>query len=170
MEGTKARHWRVVRLRSIQLTTGKRAERTKRDFRYVLSLLKPVVWFAPAVVNWRSRSVAKSAYSFLVEAGWHTCRTCVITTCGILKSLSKNMLVTMVVIPFCVYFIYLFINWSWLNSLYILTYIPLDTKQQRTTSEALGNGKRFMLLRTKVRQWLLKFTFAMVCNSEDKFS
>ena len=42
-EGTKACHWCVVRLRSIQLTTGKRAARTKRDFRFVLSLVKPVV-------------------------------------------------------------------------------------------------------------------------------
>ena len=27
-----------------------------------LPLVKPVIWFARAVVNWRSRSVAKSAY------------------------------------------------------------------------------------------------------------
>ena len=27
-----------------------------------LPLVKPVVWFARAVVNWRSRSVAKSAF------------------------------------------------------------------------------------------------------------
>ena len=30
-----------------------------------LSLVKPVVWFARAVVNWRSRSVAKSAYYWI---------------------------------------------------------------------------------------------------------
>ena len=89
---------------------------------------------------------------------------------GSLNRCQKNMLVTMVMIPFCVNFKYLFINWSWLNSLYILTYIPLVTKQHRTTSDALGNGKRFMLLRTKVTQWLLKISFAMVCDSDDKFS
>ena len=39
-------------------------ERTKRDFRCQFAappLVKPVVWFARAVVNWRSCSVAKSA-------------------------------------------------------------------------------------------------------------
>ena len=49
--------------RERQLTTGKRAKRTKLDFRCPISaqpLVKPVVWFARAVVNWRSRSVAKS--------------------------------------------------------------------------------------------------------------
>ena len=30
-----------------------------------LPLVKLVVWFAPAVVNWRSRSVAKTAYYFI---------------------------------------------------------------------------------------------------------
>ena len=46
-------------------TTGKRAERTERDFRCqfaALPLVKPVVWFARPVVYWRSRSVGKSAY------------------------------------------------------------------------------------------------------------
>ena len=49
-------------------TTGTRAERTKRDFRCPICrpaigrpLVKPVVWLARAVVNWRPRSVAKSA-------------------------------------------------------------------------------------------------------------
>ena len=32
-----------------------------------LRLVKPVVWFARAVVNWSSRSVAKSAYCFLSQ-------------------------------------------------------------------------------------------------------
>ena len=45
----------------------------------------------------------------------------------------------------CLYQI-LFIYWSWLNSLYIVTYIPLDAKQQRATSKSFGNSKRFMLL------------------------
>ena len=50
--------------RESQLTTGKRAESTKRDFRCQfagLPLVKPVVWFARAVFNWSSLSVAKSA-------------------------------------------------------------------------------------------------------------
>ena len=44
--------------------TGKRVERTKRDFRSkfaALPLVKLVVRFERDVVNWRSRSVAKSA-------------------------------------------------------------------------------------------------------------
>ena len=45
----------------------------------------------------------------------------------------------MVIISFCIYIKYLFIYWSWLNSLYIVTYIPLDTKQQRATSKSFGN-------------------------------
>ena len=51
--------------RKRQLTTGKHAERTKHDSWWPIAaqpLVKPVVWSARAVVNWRSRSVAKSAY------------------------------------------------------------------------------------------------------------
>ena len=51
--------------RERQLTTGKRAERTNTTCGAqfaALQLVKPFVWFARAVVNWRSRSVAKSAY------------------------------------------------------------------------------------------------------------
>ena len=50
--------------REQQLTTGKGAERTKHNFRCQFAtrpLVKPLLWFARAVVNWRSRSVAKSA-------------------------------------------------------------------------------------------------------------
>ena len=35
-----------------------------------LPLLKPVVWFARAVVDWRSRSVAKSAYYWVAGTDW----------------------------------------------------------------------------------------------------
>ena len=43
--------------------TGKRAERTKLGTQFAaLPLVNPVVSFARAVVNRRSRSVAKSAY------------------------------------------------------------------------------------------------------------
>ena len=69
----------------------------------------------------------------------------------------------------CLYQI-LFIYWSWLNSLYIVTYIPLDTKQQRATSKTFGNSKRFMLLLPQVREMLLKITLEMVCNSTINFS
>ena len=51
--------------REHQLTTGKRKglNMTSRAQFATLPLVKPVVWFARAVVNWPSRSVAKSAYS-----------------------------------------------------------------------------------------------------------
>ena len=61
---TKLLDW-VATERERQLTTGKRTERTKRDFHSqmaTLPLVKPVVRFARPFVNWRSRSVAKSAY------------------------------------------------------------------------------------------------------------
>ena len=102
-KGTKGCHWCVVRLRSIQFTTGKRAARTKRDFRFVLSLVKPVVWFAPAVVNWSSRSVAKSAYFYMPHMRNNNLQ---IRIAGSLNRCQKICWSTMVMISFCVYIKY----------------------------------------------------------------
>ena len=70
-----------------QLTTGKVTcvhrlqERARKELNATsgaqfaaLPLVKPVVWFARAVVNWRSRSVAKSAY--LSQNGVHSTWRC----------------------------------------------------------------------------------------------
>ena len=56
----------LVTERERHVTKKKRVERTKLDFRYpiyrsAIGQASCVVWFTRAVVNWRSRSVAKSA-------------------------------------------------------------------------------------------------------------
>ena len=55
------------------MTTGKRAEglnSTSGAQFAALPLVKPVVWFARAVFNWRSCSVTKSAYLLPWRAEW----------------------------------------------------------------------------------------------------